>query len=96
MVFASTQFRRPDAYAFPTVDSARWEDGGNDGSQALSGSGSDNRLWGRVGDVHPSDRLAPEVVGLGFNFSLGLKDTGGKYSIKKVHKKDAVLLHFFT
>lgn len=74
LVLTGVQFWRSDTYAFSTVDSTGWEDGGNNGSQALSGPGGDNRLWGRVGDVHPSDCLAPELIGFGFNFSLSLSD----------------------
>lgn len=72
LVFTGAQLWRPHTYAFSAVDSAGWEDSGNDGSQALSGPGCDNWLWGWVGDVHPSDSLAPELIGLGFNFSLSL------------------------
>lgn len=66
------QFWWSDTYAFSAVDSAGWENVGNNSSQALSGPWGNNRLWGRIGDVHPSDRLTPKVIRLGCNFSLGL------------------------
>lgn len=73
LVLTGAQFWRSDAYALSTVDSTRWEDGGNDCSQALSGSGGSDRFWGRVGDAHPSDCFTPEVIGLGLHLSLSLK-----------------------
>lgn len=66
------QFRRLDAYAFAAVHGAGWENGGHDGSETLSGPGGCDGLWGGVGDVHPSNRVTAEVVGLDFFFRLSL------------------------
>lgn len=74
LVLTRAQFRRSDAYAFSTVDGTRWEDGGHDSSQALSGPGGGNRFWGRVGDAHSSDCFAPEVIGLGLHLCLSLSE----------------------
>lgn len=98
LVLTGVQFWRSDTYAFSAVDSTGWEDGGNDGSQALSGPGGDNRLRGRVSDVHPSDRLAPELIGLGFNFSLSLSDdkkTREKSLLKIILINDIIPFLFF-
>lgn len=86
------QFWRPDTDTFSAIDSTWWEDGGNNGSQALSGPGGDNGLWRWVGDVHPSDRLAPEFIGLGFDFSLSLLE--GKKIIIKICAIKTTVLHY--
>lgn len=70
LVLTGAQLWRSDTYAFSAVYSTGWEDGGNNGSKALSGPGGDNRLGGWVGDVHPLDCITPELIGFGFNLSL--------------------------
>lgn len=66
------QFRRLDTNAFSAVYGAGWENGGHDGPETLSGPGGCDGLWGGVGDVHPSNGVTPEVIGLYFFFSLSL------------------------
>lgn len=65
-------FWRSNTNTLSPVDSAGWEDGGNNSSQALSGPRGDNWLWSWVCDTDSSDRLAPELIRLGFGFSLSL------------------------
>lgn len=72
LVLIEGQVGPPQVHALPPVHRARGEDGGNDGSQALPGPRGEHRLGARVAD--PSDHLVPELVGPGFDFSLGLKD----------------------
>lgn len=72
LVLMDTELRGSDTNAFSTIDSAGRENSGDNSSQALSGSGGDHRLWGWVGNVHPSHCFTPELIGLGLNFSLGL------------------------
>lgn len=69
---ACTQVRWADAHALATVDRAGWEDGGDDGPQALPRPGRSDwlRVW--VRDLDAPDCVAPEVIGLGFDFGLGL------------------------
>lgn len=67
------KFWLSDTYAFSAVDCAGWKDGGNDGSQTLSGPGGDYWFWVWIGDAHPSCCLTPEFIRLGFSFSLGLR-----------------------
>lgn len=78
---ACTQVRRADAHALATVDRAGWEDGRDDSPQALPRPGRSDGLRVRVGDLDAPDRVAPEVIGLGFDFGLGLsagRKTRGK------------------
>lgn len=70
--FTGAQFRRLDAYAFSAVYCAGWKNGGHDSSEAFSGPRGCNGLWGGVGDVHPSNGVTPEIVGLYLFFSLSL------------------------
>lgn len=72
---ACAQVRWAEVHTLATVDRARREDGGDDGSQALPGPGRSDRLWVWVGDLDAPDGVAPEVVGLGFDFGLGLSDS---------------------
>lgn len=69
---ACTQVRRADAYTLATVDRAGREYGRDDGPQALSRPGRSDwlRVW--VRDLDAPDCVASEVIGLGFDFGLGL------------------------
>lgn len=87
---ADAQVRRTDSHALAAVDRAGREDGGDDGPQALPGPGRSDgfRVW--VGDLDAPDRVAPEVIGLGFDFGLGLSTgrmTRGKLLFVKYAKQ---------
>lgn len=91
---ACAQVRRADAHALATVDRAGREDGGDDGPQALPRPRRSDGLRVRVGDLDSSDRVAPEVIGLGFDFGLGLsagRMTRGKLFLQYFQSKDTLL-----
>lgn len=67
-----------------TVDGAGRKDGRHHGPQTLSGPGGRHRLGGRVGDVHPPDSDASELIGLGFQFILSLLE---RYKREDIIKK---------
>lgn len=69
---SGARVRRMDAHAFATVYGAGGENGGDDSSETLSGSGGGHGLWAGVGNVHPSNRVAPKVVRLHLFLSLSL------------------------
>lgn len=82
---SGADLRRLDAHTFSTVDGAGGEDGWDDGSETLSGSGGGNGLWAGVGDVHPSDRVTPKVVRLHLFFSLSLSMYSTKVQEVNIH-----------